>query len=71
MLLKQCKREYGGGLDKFEPNDLNNAKVLDISIISDSDINEVLDLYSKIKSKQFDIIKIVERLNDIFISYLN
>lgn len=70
-LLKQCQREYGGGLDKFEPNDLNNATVLDMSVISDRDIREILDLYSQIKSKQTDFIKIVDRLNEIFISYLN
>lgn len=70
MLLKQCKREYGGGLDKFEPNDLNNAKVLDISIISDADICEILKLYSQIKNEEDDFLKIIDRLNDIFISYM-
>jgi adenine-specific DNA-methyltransferase len=29
-LLYREKRDYGGGLDKFEPNDLNNASVIDL-----------------------------------------
>lgn len=69
-LLKQCKREYGGGLDKFEPNDLNNAKVLDISIISDPDICEILELYNQIKIGKENFCRIIERLNNIFISYM-
>ena len=70
ILLKECKREYGGGLDKFEPNDLNNAKVLDISVISDVDICEILDLYDQIKSGQTELPRIIERLNEIFSSYI-
>lgn len=69
-LLKQCKREYGGGLDKFEPNDLNNAKVLDISVISKEDIREILDLYNQLKVGEIDSFTIIERLNSIFISYM-
>lgn len=70
ILLKECKREYGGGLDKFEPNDLNNAKILDLSIISAEDTCEILALYNQIKHRQNDFSKIVERLNNIFASYM-
>ncbi len=69
-LLKKCKREYGGGLDKFEPNDLNNAKVLDISVISKTDTIEILELYNQIKAGKTDSSKIIERLNNIFVSYM-
>ena len=70
-LLKESKREYGGGLDKFEPNDLNNAKVLDLSIISDKDTCEILALYNQIRDNQHDFSTIVERLNNVFISYMS
>lgn len=70
VLLKQCKREYGGGLDKFEPNDLNNSKVLDISVISDRDISQITNLYNQIKNKQTDFSEIIKRLDEIFVSYL-
>lgn len=69
-LLEQCKREYGGGLDKFEPNDLNNAKVLDITMISNTDICEILDLYNQIKTGSEDFDRIIDKLNHIFMSYM-
>lgn len=28
------RREYGGGLNKFEPNDLNNSAIIDLDVIS-------------------------------------
>lgn len=70
MLLKECKREYGGGLDKFEPNDLNNAKVLDISTLSYADKCEILALYNQIRDRQNNFSTIIERLNNIFTSYM-
>ena len=70
-LLKESKREYGGGLNKFEPNDLNNANVLDLSMISDKDTCEILALYNQIRDNQRDFSTIVERLNNIFISYMS
>lgn len=70
MLLKECKREYGGGLDKFEPNDLNNAKMLDLLTISDKDKCEILSLYNQIRERRNNISTIIERLNNIFISYI-
>ena len=70
-LLKESKREYGGGLDKFEPNDLNNAKVLDLSMISDKDTCEILALYNQIRDNQHDFSTIVERLNNVFTSYMS
>ena len=70
MLLKECKREYGGGLDKFEPNDINNAKMLDILTISDEDKCQILSLYNQIRDMQNNFSIIIENLNNIFISYM-
>lgn len=39
------RREYGNGLKKFEPNDLNKSKMLDLSILSQSKVEGILELY--------------------------
>lgn len=70
-LLKKSKREYGGGLNKFEPNDLNNAKILDITLISKKDTIHILRLYDQIKNKtEAECQKVIDELNRIFTSYM-
>ncbi len=49
-IFSDNRREYGNGLKKFEPNDLNKSQVLDLSILSKSKITEILELYLKFKS---------------------
>jgi adenine-specific DNA-methyltransferase len=39
------RREYGNGLQKFEPNDINNAKMLDLNGLNLSIKNEILAYY--------------------------
>lgn len=58
------KREYGEGLDKFEPNDLNNCYVFDVNIMSDHDKNEVLNIYDHLDDTK------IEQLNAIFTKYI-
>lgn len=67
-ILYLNKREYGNGLDKFEPNDLNKAKMLNINILSDNDKEEVLQIYDKIKTLQTPTM--IDELNVIFSKYL-
>lgn len=38
-------REYGNGLQKFEPNDLNKGMILDLSLLSQNCKNEIKNLY--------------------------
>jgi len=58
-------REYGNGLSKFEPNDLNNGMMLDIGSMKDSARSEVLRLYSQYaKSGERDV---VSRMEGIFV----
>lgn len=45
--LKGNKREYGGGLDKFEPGDLMEADVLDVRKMKSQDRTDVLAYYQK------------------------
>ncbi len=46
-LLKGNKREYGDGLDKFEPGDLMVADVLDVRKMKSQDRTDVLAYYQK------------------------
>ncbi len=66
-ILFNNKREYGDGLDKFEPNDLNNAYVLNINLISENDRNKILNLYEDLKKSNRN--KCIEEMDNIFSSY--
>ncbi len=58
-------RQYGNGLVKFEPNDLNNGKVLDLSLLTDREIVYIKRIYDIIKKDKI-IIDILVNLLDIF-----
>lgn len=66
-ILYMNKREYGEGLNKFEPNDLNNAFIIDISKISNTDRLSICNLYNQLINNQE---KTIEQLNDIFKKYI-
>lgn len=51
-IFSDNRREYGNGLKKFEPNDLNRSKMLDLSTLSESQVDQILDLYSKYKKSK-------------------
>lgn len=65
-ILKYNKREYGEGLDKFEPNDFNRANILDLKLISVEDRLNIMNIYANINK----IPNYVEKLNAIFSHYL-
>lgn len=67
------KREYGDGLDKFEPNDLNNAKIVDLGIIDKETESKILEYYNAYKQKEIsseNTTVIKNRLNEIFCEVL-
>jgi len=64
------KREYGDNLDKFEPNDLNNAYILDPHVISTDDIIKINDAFSTFKSDN-DEVSFKNKLNLIFKPYVD
>ncbi len=68
-ILYANKREYGNGLDKFEPNDLNNSKVFDVSKLDAVDFEGVLAIYEKIKQNGVCEEYLTE-LNYIFSEYI-
>lgn len=51
-IFSDNRREYGNGLKKFEPNDLNKSKMLDLSILSQSKVEEILELYSNYRKTE-------------------
>ncbi len=44
-IFEDNAREYGNGLQKFEPNDLNKGMMLDLGLLSDKDKKSIEDLY--------------------------
>jgi adenine-specific DNA-methyltransferase len=44
-IFNDNRREYGNGLQKFEPNDINKALMVDLYRISKKDEEEILNLY--------------------------
>jgi len=45
QIFSDNRREYGDGLRKFEPNDLNNALILDLSILDVETEQWIIQLY--------------------------
>ncbi|MDR1087489.1 MAG: N-6 DNA methylase [Endomicrobium sp.] len=59
-------REYGNGLQKFEPNDINSGKMLDISLLNAKNKNNILRLYQEYKETQEQ--SFIDSINDILIN---
>jgi adenine-specific DNA-methyltransferase len=56
-IFSDNRREYGDGLKKFEPNDLNNGLMLDLSLLTEEEKDDIKTLYyayreSVIKGKE-------------------
>lgn len=68
-ILQRNKKTMGGGLDKYQPSDLNDACMLDLEIISSEDIKEIETIYDRLKDNQLkeDALK---QLDSIFLKYL-
>lgn len=46
-IFEDNRREYGNGLQKFEPNDLNKAMMLDLTLLDKKTENKIIELYKK------------------------
>jgi len=67
------KREYGDGLDKFEPNDLNKAKVVNLDVIDQKTKSIILEYYHVYRQKEMgngNTVEVKNRLNEIFYGLL-
>lgn len=67
-IIRENRKELGNGLDKFQPNDFNTAKMLDPGVITPRDRAAVLDLYRQIAVRPAS--EHIAQLNDIFSAYL-
>ncbi|MCA0230678.1 MAG: SAM-dependent methyltransferase [Bacteroidetes bacterium] len=65
-IFEDNRREYGNGLQKFEPNDLNKAMMLDLSLLDKKAENEILDLYTKYREST-----IAQSPNETFLVKIN
>lgn len=63
-IFSDNRREYGNGLKKFEPNDLNKSMMLDISKLNDNQVNEILKSYSNFKATKN--VKFISDIDEIF-----
>ncbi|WP_226036224.1 HsdM family class I SAM-dependent methyltransferase [Aquibacillus saliphilus] len=68
-------REYGKGLKKFEPGDLNQGLIIDVDTISEQDKRNINHLYAKIRKNQdkdtVSQASDLERLNALFVKLLS
>lgn len=60
-------RQYGNGLIKFEPNDLNKGNIADLRLLTREETDFVLQVYEKLQYYGSVNQQSVELLNDFFI----
>ena len=47
MIFEDNSREYGNGLQKFEPNDINNGEMLDLGLLNEETKQKILTLHTQ------------------------
>lgn len=67
-IISENKKELGNGLDKYQPNDLNDAMVIDLELISNSDVENIKSIYKKMCVVYNE--KYVDELNSIIGKYV-
>lgn len=72
-IFSDSRREYAAGLKKFEPNDLNNAYVVDLLKIDQQTTEKILQAYFRFREEELmekDTTQTKRRLNQIFLQIL-
>ena len=67
-IIRENRKELGNGLEKFQPNDLNSAKMLDIRIVSATDRERVFAIYQTMLNNYSN--SYIEELNTLFSNYI-
>lgn len=67
-IIRENRKTLGNGLEKFQPNDFNTAKMLDIRLLSTNDRHKITEIYCKMVSDYDD--SYIRQLNEIFLPYL-
>lgn len=69
-IFNDNRREYGNGLHKFEPNDINKALIVDIDKIGQIDEEHILRLYYEYRESELsgnpDTI-LLDKINEVFV----
>lgn len=68
-IFEDNRREYGNGLQKFEPNDLNKAMMLDLTLLDKKTENIIIELYKKFRETAINKApddSFLTEINDIF-----
>ncbi|MFH1175175.1 MAG: hypothetical protein V1698_00445, partial [bacterium] len=69
-IFNDNRREYGNGLQKFEPNDINKSKMMDLSMIDKDTEKIILKYYNLYKQSVIDNNseeKYIKEINQIFL----
>lgn len=67
-IICKNRKELGNKLNKFQPNDLNTAKMLNPVILSAKDKKRILKIYSEMQLQESDTY--IKELNQIFSYYI-
>ena len=68
-IFEDNSREYGNGLQKFEPNDLNKAMMLDLFLLDHDVEKEILTFYEKYRESVINQVpnpNLLENISQIF-----
>ncbi|MCX5632393.1 MAG: N-6 DNA methylase [Phycisphaerae bacterium] len=73
-IFEDNRREYGNGLQKFEPNDINKAKMLDLNRIDNTSVDKIYELFKQYRQTDLDKKPdkaILTEINKIFVEYFS
>ncbi|MDR2438126.1 MAG: hypothetical protein LBE12_01990, partial [Planctomycetaceae bacterium] len=68
-ILTDNSREYGDGLQKFEPNDINKGMMLDLYQLQQSDKQEIVALYQHFRNSEQNELKYINKIDPILNNY--
>jgi adenine-specific DNA-methyltransferase len=71
LIFEDNSREYGNGLQKFEPNDINKGQMLDLALLDDKTKGQILELYSQYRLAIVNDINADQLLKNIDIIFVN
>ncbi len=72
-ILYDRGREYGSGLNKYEPNDLNNGKIINLDAVDVNIEKTIHHIYSRYRESVIhgeSGLSLLNDLNDIFLKLL-
>jgi adenine-specific DNA-methyltransferase len=70
LIFEDNRREYGNGLQKFEPNDLNRGKIINLALIDQKTEIEILNLYNTYRKTALQSMpdeSLIMKINNIII----